>query len=75
MKTLASTNKGSGECSLNDVQQSMLARRTKTLDSALPISNQNRLYPKPLKHLCLADKTREERKAVINPVALYTNIK
>ena len=49
----------------------MLARRTKKVDRALAISNQNRLYPKALKHLCLDDKTMEDKEEIINQVALH----
>ena len=41
--------------------KSMVARSTKKVDRALPISDQNRLYPKALKHLGLEDKRREEK--------------
>ena len=69
-------------CSCYSVRsnKSVVARRTKKIDRALPISDQNELDAKTLKHPSLEDKAKEERrnrikiefiKAVANQVVLY----
>ena len=49
-KTLASADKGSGECSLSEVQQKHLGQENqKMLDRALPISNSEQTVSQALK--------------------------